>query len=127
MARWCYGGTMVQTATKVAALATLQIIEKELPTIPQRSHDANQYLNSQLNDPHIGDIQIEGLMIGVELVKDKNAKALFRHHPTIINECLQKFIVIACGVHQNVIRIIPPLITDSETLLWIIYILRGHS
>ena len=58
-------------------------------------------------------------MIGIELVKDKTTKEPFPElTKQLIKDCLkQNLIIISCGLHDNVIRLIPPLIIDKKTLL----------
>ena len=58
-------------------------------------------------------------MIGIEFVTDKTVKT---PHPEFMKQvmarCLEEhLIVISCGIYDNVIRLIPPLIIDEKTLL----------
>jgi 4-aminobutyrate aminotransferase-like enzyme len=66
--------------------------------------------------PIVGEIRGVGLMIGIEFVNDKNEpnpNAMKR----VIDYCLDhNVIVISCGIYDNVIRIIPPLIIDQSLL-----------
>jgi 4-aminobutyrate aminotransferase/(S)-3-amino-2-methylpropionate transaminase len=70
----------------------------------------------QTTVPAIGDVRGLGLMIGVELVKgdrapDKDLNARIR------KICLDSgLVVLSCGIHDNVIRLVPPL-TLSEAEL----------
>ena len=72
--------------------------------------------------PTIGDVRGLGLMIGVELVSDREQrtpdKAAFKH---VQKYCFDReLIIIECGPDGNIIRFIPPLITTSEELDWAI-------
>ena len=111
-----YGGNPVTCA---AGLATLDIVEQYIPTVKKHSDFSKDILTTQLkNHPYVGDIRINGLMIGIEFVKDKQTKDPASDFvQTILKKCLEKnFLVISCGLHNNVIRLIPPLIIDQETL-----------
>lgn len=111
-----YGGNPVTCA---AALATLDIIEKEKKRVPALAARATEQLTAGLSEhPFIGDIRIAGLMIGIECVTDKAQKT---PHPEltsyILKECLKRnLIVLSCGIHHNVIRLAPPLIISDEEL-----------
>ena len=62
--------------------------------------------------PCVGDIRGKGLMIGLELVISKKKKDPNPDMVKSIREkCLQKgLLLIFCGAHGQVIRLIPPLI-----------------
>ena len=112
-----YGGNPVTCA---AGLATLSVIEPHLSDIAPLGTQAIQYLQKTIgNHPYIGDIRGKGLMIGIEFVQNKTTKV---PHPTFMKQvmkiCLEHhLIIISCGIHDNVIRLIPPLIIDQETLM----------
>ena len=70
-----YGGNPVACA---ATLATLDVISQILPDVNSHSTLCKQFLNEKLgNHPNVGDIRVEGLMIGIEFVKDKKSKTKF--------------------------------------------------
>lgn len=124
MSKWttsAHGSTFSGNPISCAAsLATIQVLSKALPTIAALGKKALKYLKKELqNSPIVGDIRAEGLMIGIEFVKDKNLKTPY---PEIIKPIIQKclenhLIVISCGIHDNVIRLMPPLIISEEDLL----------
>jgi 4-aminobutyrate aminotransferase/(S)-3-amino-2-methylpropionate transaminase len=66
----------------------------------------------------IGDIRGIGLMVGVELVKDKKLKTpATQARNQILSDCHKKgLLIIGAGVYKNVIRFLPPL-SISKTLL----------
>ena len=122
MTRWTpgahggtFGGNPVACA---AALATLSVLEPELPAIKQKGEFALNYLREQLSDhPKVGDIRGLGLMIGIEFVTDKESAcpdvALTEQ---VIQQCFEnRLLLLSCGA-GNVIRLCPPL-TLSETEL----------
>ena len=112
-----YGANPVSCA---AANATLAVISEHLPGIPEKSNIAFDLLHKRLGShPNIGDIRGYGYFIGIELVKDKTSKTPY---PELIKPILEDarnrgVILISCGLHDNVLRIIPPLIIDEPTLL----------
>ncbi len=111
-----YGGNPVTCA---AGLATLEVLESEFKQTASLAKEAMDHLNGTLkNHPYIGDIRGVGMMIGVEFVQDTHTKipapAFMKH---VMMECLKRgLIVISCGLHDNVIRLIPPLTIDEESL-----------
>ena len=115
-----HGGTYGSNpVTCAAGLATLNVIEKILPNIPVLSNKAMTILHKNLNShPFVGDIRGKGLMIGIEFVKDKTTKEPYPDIiSTILTQCLkQHLIVMSCGVHNNVIRLMPPLICTEEEI-----------
>lgn len=112
-----YGGNPVTCA---ASLATIAVLEDALPKISSLAKTAENLLNNTLaSHPNVGDIRYMGLMIGIEIVKSKKDKTPDPDlKKKIMSACLdQNLIVIGCGIHDNVIRLIPPLIIDEETLV----------
>lgn len=113
-----YGGNPVCAA---AAGAVIDAMEALLPHARDLSKRAFEGF-SELAERHqtIGDVRGLGLMIGVELVTDRetrlpDAKA-FKHVQNHVFE--RELIIIECGPDGNVIRFIPPLITGEEELDW---------
>jgi len=112
-----YGGNPVTCA---AGLATLNVLEKYQDHVKKLGQIALDFLNQNLQDhPLVGDVRGYGLLLALEFVKDRASKA---PNPEIISGIIQacldeKLIVISCGVEDNVIRLIPPLVIDQETLV----------
>ncbi len=100
-----------------AALTTIELLEEGLIENAAR---LGEYILGQLKGlqkrfPLIGDVRGKGLMIGVELVKDRETKEkAIDERSAIIQACFEKgLLILGCG--ENVIRLIPPLIiTKSE-------------
>jgi diaminobutyrate-2-oxoglutarate transaminase len=69
--------------------------------------------------PSVGDVRGRGLMIGIELVKDRNTKAPWPEMAAQIRtECFRKGVIIEVGGHfGNVARFLPPLVITRELLL----------
>ena len=83
------------------------IISKQLSAISALSDYASHVLEPLRLHPYIGDIRIEGLMIGIECVKDHSTK---EPYSTMVADILQKcldrqLIVLSCGVHLSLIHI----------------------
>lgn len=110
-----YGGNPLSC---VAGSATLNVIEPILPTIKQLGDDAIQRLKSELkNHPNVGDIRGQGLMIGIEFILDENKLPASELVSNILSECLkQQLLVVSCGTHRNVVRLMPPLTISSDEL-----------
>ena len=137
MDKWlpgAHGGTFgANPVSCAAANATLQVISEHIDSIPEISKKAFTLLRTELNDhPQVGDIRGYGYFIGIEFVKDKVSK---KPYPEIISSLLneareQGVLIISCGLHDNVIRLIPPLSMDEATLLssfkTVTDIINGH-
>lgn len=111
-----YGGNPVCCAAGLATIDVLRSIESELP---EKASHLRHLLDKRLSDhPHIGDIRGSGLMIGIELVKDRTANLPYPELlATIMAECReQNLMVVSCGIHGNVLRLMPPLTISLDEL-----------
>jgi 4-aminobutyrate aminotransferase len=111
-----YGGNPV---TCQAANASIDVISNYVSEVDRLGKVALNFLNEKLSThSNVGDIRGQGLMIGIELVLDKDSKTPHKDlTKTVLQECFNKeLILITCG-DGNVIRICPPLIIDEATLL----------
>jgi 4-aminobutyrate aminotransferase len=103
-----FGGNPVCCA---AALATINLIEGGFMENAAR---VGQWMMDRLHEmmddhPSMGDVRGKGLMIGIELVKDKATKELA---PEIRNEVVQRafekgLLILGCGA--NTVRFMPAL------------------
>lgn len=116
-----HGGTFgANPVSCAAANATLDVIQDHFNDIEPNAQAAFELLNDKLsNHPNVGDIRGYGYFIGLEWVKDKTTK---EPYPEIIGTLLSAaadagILIISCGLHDNVIRLIPPLTMDKSTLL----------
>jgi len=109
-----FGGNPVSCA---AALATLRLIENGLLDNATRMGD---YLLSALrkmqeNHPTIGDVRGKGLMIGVEIVEDRETRAPAHDvRDAIVNQAFEHGLLLL-GAGESVLRLMPPLILDPAT------------
>ncbi len=109
-----FGGNPICIA---AALATLDVLEREGM---QNAATIGKYMMDRMKtwvDKYeiVGDVRGRGLMIGVEIVKDKKTKALagkVRDH--IVDQLAFERGVLLLGCGETTIRISPPLIITRE-------------
>jgi adenosylmethionine-8-amino-7-oxononanoate aminotransferase len=105
-------------------LRNIEIIEEE--NLSENSANMGQYMLEQLDDlvehPYVGDVRGKGLLVGIELVADKETKTPLGGNKVgaVVNSCKEQQILVgrngntAPGL-SNVILIAPPLIvTESE-------------
>jgi 4-aminobutyrate aminotransferase len=98
------------------ALTTIELLEKGL--VENAARVGNYILGKlkelQMRFRLIGDVRGKGLMIGVELVKDRQTKEkAIEERNRIIRACFEKGLLIL-GAGENVIRFSPPLIITKE-------------
>lgn len=110
-----FGGNPVSCA---AALATIDVLKEE--KLPQRAAVVGKEMLTRLqqlaaNKRHIGEVRGLGMMIAVEF-EDEQGRPSKEIAEKVQAKCLEnKLIVLTCGSHGQVIRLIPPLnITDEE-------------
>jgi 4-aminobutyrate aminotransferase len=111
-----YGGNPVCCQ---AAIATIDVLTGCIHDIPRKSQLAFSQLRHQLDGhPNVGDIRGQGLMIGVEVVKELGTKdpapELTQRIMTMAAE--QGLLIVSCGIYGNVLRIMPPLTISDEEL-----------
>ena len=111
-----YGGNAVMCA---AALANIEAILEE--RVPENALKMGKFILDRLQDlalKHqiIGDIRGKGLMIGVELVKDRASKDPAVEETTKVREQMRKrgILVGKGGISRSVLRIQPPLIISEQ-------------
>jgi 4-aminobutyrate aminotransferase len=104
------------------ALATIELLEEGLIENAAR---VGGYLLENLKElqkrsPLIGDVRGKGLMIGIELVKDRQTKEKAgEERNSVVRTCFEKGLLIL-GAGENVIRFSPPLIItrrEADTAL----------
>ena len=111
------GGNPVSSA---AVIAVLDIMAKE--KLPERANQIGAIIKQRLlqmqeKSRHLGDVRGRGLVMGMELVKDKKTKEpapeLVRK---LIDGCAANGLLIgSVGIFGNVVRVAPPLVmTEAE-------------
>jgi 4-aminobutyrate aminotransferase len=108
-----FGGNPVCIA---AALATMDLLEREYIANAQRVGDTLLARLKQLTALHriVGDARGRGLMIGVEIVRDRKTKERASDlRNQVIQAAFQRGLLVL-GAGENTIRICPPLLIDEE-------------
>lgn len=108
-----FGGNPVSIAS---ALATIQVLEREGIS---NAREVGSYIMQRLREwpAHhalVGDVRGLGLMIGVEIVKDKQSKTRAGEERDRIVELAFERGVLLLGCGPNTIRLAPPLIVTKE-------------
>jgi len=113
-----FGGNPVCCA---AALANIEFIQEE--DLPKRATESGRYVMHRLEElksKHklIGDVRGKGLMIGLELVKNRESKDPASSETAKVRAlCRDKGVLIGSGgVLGNVLRIQPPLVISQSQL-----------
>jgi 4-aminobutyrate aminotransferase / (S)-3-amino-2-methylpropionate transaminase / 5-aminovalerate transaminase len=109
-----YGGNPLASTSAYITLKT--ILEEGLV---ENSANVGSFMMERLNQLKekfsiVGDVRGKGLMIGVELVKDKNSKEKLdkKYTKMFFKECLKRGLIIM-GYNPD-IRINPPLVITKE-------------
>ncbi|MBI3892000.1 MAG: acetyl ornithine aminotransferase family protein [Candidatus Wallbacteria bacterium] len=97
-----------------AALKTLELLENGLLANSRRM---GKYLKERLaplqkKSPVVGDVRGEGLMVGIELVRDRKTKQPAPElRDQVVDRCFEKgVLILGCG--PNTVRLSPPLIVN---------------
>ncbi|UFU01450.1 aspartate aminotransferase family protein [Radiobacillus kanasensis] len=125
-----FGGSPAACAV---ALKNMEIMERE--QLVERSAVLGEHLLREvqplLEHPHVGDIRGKGLLLGIELVEDKQSKE--PAHPDklnkVISACKQKGLIIGKNGdtvkgHNNILTLSPPLSITEEDLSLLIETLK---
>jgi 4-aminobutyrate aminotransferase len=108
-----FGGNPVSSA---AALATIDLLKSSLI---RNSAEVGAYLMDLLKglqEKHqiIGDVRGRGLMIGIELVKDRTTKErATKERDQVVDACFNRGMLVL-GAGRNAIRLSPPLVLSKE-------------
>jgi 4-aminobutyrate aminotransferase len=109
-----FGGNPVCIA---AALATLDVIEKE-GLLAHSAEVGNHMLKRMADWPKkhrmVGDVRGRGLMLGVEIVKDKQTKEYAHDERDRIVELAFERGILFLGCGPSTVRISPPLVVSQD-------------
>ncbi len=108
-----FGGNPVACA---AALATIRLLRDQYV---RNAATVGEHLMSGLRDlqqkhPLIGDVRGKGLMIGVELVRDRTTKARAIEERNAVVQAMFRRGVLILGAGKNAIRFAPPLLLTKD-------------
>jgi 4-aminobutyrate aminotransferase len=104
-----FGGNPVSCA---AALTTIRLLKEQLTA---NAADVGAHLKNGLaaladKHPLIGDVRGRGLMVGVELVRDRTTKErAIEERDAVVTACFTRGLLLL-GAGKNVIRFSPPLV-----------------
>ena len=108
-----FGGNPVSCA---AALATIKLLKEQYvanaATVGEHLLDGLRAL--QEKHPMIGDVRGKGLMIGVELVKDRTTKERAVDERNALVQAMFRRGVLILGAGRNAIRLAPPLVLSKD-------------
>jgi len=109
-----FGGNPVCVA---AALATLDVIEKE--SLLEHTAEVGAHMMKRMSSwpaklKLVGDVRGRGLMIGVDIVKDKTTKEYGAAERDLIVEKAFEHGVLFLGCGPSTIRLCPPLVVTKE-------------
>jgi len=99
-----------------ASLATLELLEEGLMhnALKMGERLLSSLKRSLKNHPNVGDVRGMGLMIGVELVRNKKTREpAVEMTDRVVQDAFQKgLLLLPCG--ESVIRFAPPLVVDPD-------------
>ena len=100
-----------------AAMATMDVLECEAIKNAEvvGAHMMKRLSGWVKTHPMVGDVRGRGLMIGVEIVKDKKTKAIAHDERDRIVELAFERGLLFLGAGENSIRLAPPLVVTSGT------------
>ena len=111
-----YGASPIACA---AALAVIDVIEEE--GLIDRAHSIGGHVVKVIEglaetDPRIGEVRGLGAMVGIEIVRDGESREPDPERTRAITAAAleQGLIMLSCGVHGNVLRVMVPLSAPDE-------------
>ncbi len=108
-----FGGNPVSCA---AALVTIKLLKEKLMA---NAAAVGAYFIDRINalqEQHaiIGDVRGKGLMIGIELVKDRKTKErAIKERDQLVDECFKRGLLVL-GAGRNALRLSPPLVLTKD-------------
>lgn len=102
-----------------AALASLRVLEEE--RLVERSAEEGAYLQRRLREelgahPRVGEVRGMGMMIGVELVRDRESRTPAPElvGRVVVESLKRGLIVLGGGIYGNVLSLSPPFVITRE-------------
>jgi 4-aminobutyrate aminotransferase len=108
--------------TAAACMANIDILTENDYALVKRAGELGESIKEQIREGGkdlriIGDVRGRGLMIGIEMVEDKENRAPLNQEAVggIINGMLNRgMLMVPCGRFGNVFRFMPPLVLTQE-------------
>lgn len=106
--------------TIAAAVAALKFIKEN--RLWERADKLGNFATKKLNDvlgksPIVGEIRGKGLLIGVEMVKNRKTKEPLKVAPDFLKRLLENGVTaLFAGHFDNVVRVAPPLVITQDLL-----------
>jgi len=112
-----YGGNPLAAAAALASIELLQSAQL-IEHVPAKSDFLRSELARLQSHPHVGDIRGRGLMVGIELVADRETKAPFDPAELIGRRVCQRAIDTGVWVRPlgDVVILMPPLVATEDEL-----------
>lgn len=112
-----FGGNPLAAA---AALASIELFERNdlIASIAGKASRFRERLGVLQGHPHVGDIRGRGLMVGIELLQDRQTKTRFDHSELVGHRVCRRALENGVWVRPlgDVIILMPPLVADNEEL-----------
>jgi 4-aminobutyrate aminotransferase len=108
-----FGGNPVSCA---ASLATIKLLRDQLVKNAEKvgAHLMEGIRGLQEKHAIIGDVRGKGLMIGIELVKDRQTKErAIKERDRLVDECFKRGLLVL-GAGRNALRLSPPLVLTRD-------------
>jgi 4-aminobutyrate aminotransferase len=108
-----FGGNPVSCA---AAMATIKLLKESLMANAAAvgDHLMERLRHLQTKHPLIGDVRGKGLMIGIELVRDRRTKErATTERDRLVDECFKRGLLVL-GAGRNTLRLCPPLVITKQ-------------
>jgi 4-aminobutyrate aminotransferase len=108
-----FGGNPVSC---VAALTTIDLIKSSLMqnAATVGAHLMERLRALQARHPILGDVRGKGLMIGLELVRDRHTKErATKERDRLVDECFARGLLVL-GAGRNTLRLSPPLVLTKD-------------
>jgi 4-aminobutyrate aminotransferase len=113
-----YGGNPVACAAGIAVLETIAEEGLAANAVARGAELRNGLDRIAAEEPRIGDVRGRGLMVGVELVTDRDSRTPDAQlaKAAIAKAADLGLLVLTCGVNGNVVRWIPPIDATSAEI-----------
>jgi adenosylmethionine-8-amino-7-oxononanoate transaminase len=115
-----HGHTYAGNPLAAAAIASIELIEQQqlIATIDDKSDRLRNRLRRLADHPNVGDIRGRGLMVGIELVRDRTSKTSFDPAERVGRNVCRRAIDGGVWIRPlgDVIVLMPPLVCSDDEL-----------